>query len=200
MSIPIDPLEGIVFVSQTLERMERLIDPLNVVEPIIIVEPMRKSDIPAVMAIEKQCYPCPWQETAYYTELNNRSAVYLVARRDLKVAGFGGMWVVMDEAHITTLAVEPVHRQQKIGERLLNDLLCAAVNIGASHATLEVRESNVAAQNLYEKYGFTQAAIRRNYYADNQENAIVMWADGLRDPKFALGLYDRRLIMDSQFE
>ena len=170
---------------------------MGILTPTIIVEPMQKSDVVAVMRIEKQCYPYPWQETAYYTELNNRSATYLVARRSGEVAGFAGMWIVMDEAHITTLAVEPTLRNQRIGELLLNELLSAAVIIGASHATLEVRESNSIAQKLYQKYGFREAAIRRNYYTDNQENAIVMWAEELRDPQYGIKLYDMRLNLEN---
>ena len=161
----------------------------------LVVERMRKIDIAAVMEIESKCYPRPWQENAYYTELNNPSATYLVGRSGEKVEGFAGMWVVMDEAHLTTLAVDPLFRNKRVGEKLLNELMAAAVNIGARRATLEVRESNGPARRLYAKYGFRDAAIRRNYYTDNQENAIVMWADDLRDPKYALKLYDMRVML-----
>lgn len=157
--------------------MSIIIDPIS-------VEPMRRSDVPIVANIEKRCYATPWHENAYYTELSNRSAVYLVARLEGEVVGYCGMWVIMDEAHITTLAVDPDHRGKKIGERLLHALLEEAILHGANRATLEVREGNLIAQNLYCKYGFKNTAIRKNYYSDNQENAIVMWAEGLREPDY----------------
>jgi len=157
--------------------MAIIIDPVS-------VEPMRRADVPSVSAIERRCYPTPWHENAYYTELTNRSACYLVARLDGQVVGYAGMWVIMDEAHITTLAVDPPHQGKKIGERLLQAMLEEAILHGATRATLEVREHNYKAQNLYRKYGFREAAIRKNYYTDNQENAVVMWVDDLRDPAY----------------
>jgi ribosomal-protein-alanine N-acetyltransferase len=152
--------------------MAILIDPVS-------VEPMRRGDIQRVAGIERRCYAIPWHENAYYTELSNRSACYLVARLENDVVGYAGMWVIVDEAHITTVAVDPIHRGKKIGERLLQGLLEEAILAGATRATLEVREHNVVAQNLYRKYGFREAAIRKNYYTDNQENALVMWVDDI---------------------
>jgi len=152
--------------------MAILIDPVS-------VEPMRRGDIPSVSAIERRSYAIPWHENAYYTELSNRSACYLVARLEGQVVGYAGMWVIVDEAHITTVAVAPEQRGKKIGERLLHGLLEEAIIHGATRATLEVREHNVVAQNLYRKYGFREAAIRKNYYTDNQENALVMWVDDI---------------------
>jgi ribosomal-protein-alanine N-acetyltransferase len=158
--------------------MAILIDPVS-------VEPMRKADIQSISAIEKRCYATPWHENAYHTELTNRSACYLVARYAGEVIGYGGMWVIMDEAHITTLAVDPAHRGKKIGERILHSLLEEAIINGASRATLEVREHNQIAQGLYRKYGFREAAIRKNYYTDNQENALVMWVDDIGSSAYA---------------
>lgn len=152
--------------------MAILIDPVS-------VEPMRRGDIPFVSAIERRCYVIPWHENAYYTELSNRSACYLVARLEGCVVGYAGMWVIVDEAHITTVAVAPEQQGKKIGERLLQGLLEESILHGATRATLEVREHNVVAQNLYRKYGFREAAIRKNYYTDNQENALVMWVDDI---------------------
>jgi ribosomal-protein-alanine N-acetyltransferase len=157
--------------------MAILIDPIS-------VEPMRRSDVEAVGRIERRSYPTPWQEHAYHTEINNRSACYLVARLGGEVVGYGGMWVVMDEAHITTLAVDPEHRGKKIGERLLQGLLEEAVLMGATRAALEVRERNVIAQRLYRKYEFREAAIRKNYYSDNHENALVMWVDEIHTDRY----------------
>jgi ribosomal-protein-alanine N-acetyltransferase len=158
-----------------------------IVDPVSI-EPMRRGDVDTVSAIERRSYATPWHENAYHTELSNRSAAYFVARLDAMVIGYAGMWVIMDEAHITTLAVDLPYRGRKIGERLLQALMEEATSRGADRATLEVREHNIPAQNLYRKYGFRDAAIRKNYYTDNNENALVMWADHLRDPEYSLRL------------
>ena len=140
---------------------------------------MRPEDVPAVMVIEVECFTIPWRESAYLTELANRSAYYIVACIDSEIVGYGGQWVIMDEAHITTIGVSKRHRGRKIGERVLVALLEEAARHTARRATLEVRESNQVAQNLYRKYGFQPAAIRRGYYTDNHENALVMWVDNL---------------------
>lgn len=140
---------------------------------------MRVEDVPAVMVIELECFTVPWRESAYLTELSNRSAYYIVACIDNEIVGYGGEWVIMDEAHITTIGVAKNHRGKKIGEQVLIALLDEAVRHKARRATLEVRESNQVAQNLYRKYGFQPAAIRRGYYTDNHENALVMWVDNL---------------------
>ena len=150
----------------------------------VSIEPMLPGDLEAVARIDRRCYPSPWMSGAYLTELTNRSASYLVARLGQEVVGYAGHWVIAEEAHITTLAVEPSRQRRKIGERLLIALIEEALLEGASHITLEVRESNRPAQNLYRKYGFRAAAIRKNYYTDNGENAIVMWADEIKTPKF----------------
>lgn len=140
---------------------------------------MRTDDVSAVMVIEHECFTVPWRESAYLTELSNRSAYYIVACIDEEIVGYGGEWVIMDEAHITTIGVAAKHRGKKIGEQVLIALLEEAVGHKARRATLEVRESNEVAQNLYRKYGFQPAAIRRGYYTDNHENALVMWVDNL---------------------
>ncbi|MCE5198635.1 MAG: ribosomal protein S18-alanine N-acetyltransferase [Armatimonadota bacterium] len=143
---------------------------------------MRREDIPRVMEIERECFPTPWHESAYITELANRSAYYVVACKDGRITGFAGMWIIMDEAHITTIGVARDSRGEKIGERLLVGLLEEAIYRGAKRATLEVRQSNEVAQNLYRKYEFAPAAIRRGYYTDNHENAVVMWIDDMSAP------------------
>lgn len=140
---------------------------------------MRKEDVPSVMVIERECFAVPWRESAYLTEIANRSAYYIVACVDDEIVGYGGQWVIMDEAHITTLGVSKAYRGRKIGEQVLVALLEEAIRHSARRATLEVRESNTVAQNLYRKYGFLPAAIRRGYYTDNHENALVMWVDNL---------------------
>lgn len=158
----------------------------------IEIATMSRADVPAVMEIERKSYTCPWHENAYLTELSNSSATYIVARINGEAVGYAGMWVVMDEAHITTLAVDISLRGKKIGERLLLSLIERAVHQGAERASLEVREHNIIAQNLYSKYGFHSAALRKAYYTDNYENAVVMWVDRMRDENYRNLLATRR--------
>lgn len=146
---------------------------------VVELRQMRVDDVPRVMEIELECFATPWHESAYLTEISNRSAYYIVACVDSVVVGYGGMWVIMDESHITTLGVAKDFRGMKIGEILLVGLLEEAMRRGARRSTLEVRQSNYVAQNLYRKYGFVPAAIRRGYYTDNHENAVVMWIDNM---------------------
>lgn len=173
--------------------MAILIDP-------VVIEPMRRADVRDVAAIEKRCYPAPWHENAYYAELSNRCARYLVARLDGNIVGYGGMWVVMDEAHITTLAVDPGFRRRKIAHRLLMALLEEAVILGATRATLEVREGNIAAQTLYRKFGFHVTGVRKAYYTDNGENALVMWAEGIAEAEYAERLAALRKALYSSYD
>jgi ribosomal-protein-alanine N-acetyltransferase len=151
----------------------------------ITVSRMQMADIPHVSYLERRCYALPWNSSAYATEIGNSIAYYTVAKdRDGIVVGFAGMWVVMDEIHITTLAVDPDVRGKSVGERLLLDMLEAGMERGAHRATLEVREHNLAAHNLYLKYGFEDVAIRKKYYSDNGENAVIMWANDLFSPQY----------------
>jgi ribosomal-protein-alanine N-acetyltransferase len=148
------------------------------------IEPMERHHVTAVAQIEQACFPSHWPESAFLNELSNRCARYFVARVGNDVIGFAGMWVIMDEAHITTLAVMPQHRRKHVGERLLISLLGAARSLGARRATLEVRKSNEAALRLYDKYAFTSVGLRRGYYADTGEDALVMWVNDLWDATF----------------
>lgn len=152
--------------------------------PQLVIEPMQAEDIPEMMQIERMCFVTPWHENAFYNELHHEPACYLVAKVDGRVVGYGGMWVIMDEAHVTTLAVHPDYRRHHIGERLLLALLEVAIARRAHKATLEVRMSNIAAQNLYAKYGFQAVAIRKGYYADTQEDALIMWVSDLHTPEY----------------
>lgn len=152
----------------------------------LVFRPMRGSDIEAVSKIERQSFSSAWNTAAYITELSNPSALYIVAwePEGEKVVGYGGLWVIMDEAHITTLAVIPERRGLKIGERLLVEMLLAAQKQGATRATLEVREHNTPARRLYEKYGFEWAAVRKKYYADNNEDAHILWINDMTAPQW----------------
>jgi ribosomal-protein-alanine N-acetyltransferase len=149
----------------------------------LVIEPMQPDDLPAVHAIEVASFPTPWPPHAYRSELeSNRLAHYLVARAGDTVAAYGGMWLMVDEAHITTFAVHPAWRRQRIGERLLLAFLDLAVDRRAHEATLEVRLSNLAARKLYEKYGFRPVGLRPRYYSDDHEDALIMTTNPLQEP------------------
>jgi [ribosomal protein S18]-alanine N-acetyltransferase len=147
------------------------------------IEPMTFADIPAVHAIERASFSVPWPDDAYRNELaTNRLASYVVARTDDAVVGFAGLWVMVDEAHVTTFAVDPRWRRRGVGERMLLTLLDISVARHAREATLEVRLSNMPARRLYEKYGFRPVGIRPRYYSDNGEDALIMTTDALESP------------------
>ncbi len=144
------------------------------------IVPMTLDDIPGVHTIERSSFTVPWPDDAYRNELlTNRLASYVVARSGEEVIGFAGLWVMVDEAHVTTFAVDPGWRRRGIGERLLIALLDLAVARRAREATLEVRLSNMPARRLYEKYGFRPVGIRPRYYSDNGEDALIMTTDTL---------------------
>lgn len=148
----------------------------------VALAPMTMEDIGRVLEIERESFRTPWPADAYVHELReNRLASYIVARVDDDLVGYAGMWVILDEAHITTIAVDPRYRGQHIGERLLVGLIDAALDRSARWMTLEVRRSNGIAQALYKKYGFREIGTRKGYYSDNREDAIVMWTGNLRD-------------------
>ncbi|HDN79219.1 MAG TPA: ribosomal-protein-alanine N-acetyltransferase [Chloroflexi bacterium] len=158
---------------------------------------MRLDDLDEVMEIERAVFPMPWSLSSYRYELTqNDKGYYLVARLKGEKAeglllGYGGFWLVQDEAHICTLAVRPGWRRKGLGELILISLLDWAVALGANVATLEVRISNRPAQKLYSKYGFKIVGRRKRYYA-NQEDALIMTAYGLTSPPFQGMLRERR--------
>ncbi len=141
---------------------------------------MTNADIRAVMRIETLSFSTTWPLNAFTSEINdNRLAHYFVGRVGAEVVVYGGIWVILEESHITTIASHPDWRGKRYGEEMLLHLLREAIARGASWMTLEVRESNTVAQNLYRKYGFTVVSTRQSYYSDNNENALVMWAGHL---------------------
>jgi ribosomal-protein-alanine N-acetyltransferase len=163
------------------------------------IEQMRLDDIPAVHVIERASFAVPWPDEAYRNELStNRLATYVVARAGEDVAGFAGLWVMVDEAHITTFAVDPRWRRRGIGERLLLALLDVAVERRAREATLEVRLSNMPARRLYEKYGFRPVGIRPRYYSDNGEDALIMTTEALGSPAMRDRVASRRAALDDR--
>lgn len=145
---------------------------------------MGVKDIPYVVDIERKSFPTPWSPYAFNCELSdNEFAHYLVVvpeiQRD-KVVGYGGMWIIIDEAHITNVAIEPEYRGNNLGELLMRGLMQLAFSRNALNMTLEVRVSNTVAIKLYKKLGFIESGIRPGYYVDTNEDAIIMWKD-LRD-------------------
>ncbi|WP_166246353.1 ribosomal protein S18-alanine N-acetyltransferase [Paenibacillus turpanensis] len=139
---------------------------------------MRLGDIDEVCAIEQEAFTSPWSPSAFYNELTqNHFARYIVMEMGSMLIGYGGLWTIMDEAHITNIAVRDGFRGRKLGDRLLDELQRTAREYGMKRMTLEVRVSNLVAQSLYEKKGFRPAGLRKGYYSDNGEDALIMWAD-----------------------
>lgn len=136
---------------------------------------MTKNDIDSVYKIEEDCFADPWSKDSIRKELKNDLARYLVAELNGYVVGYVGIWIVVDEGHITNVAVHSKYRGMKIGDKLIKEIveLCKKNKLVAM--TLEVRVSNIIAQNLYKKYGFKMSGIRKEYYSDNKEDAIIMW-------------------------
>jgi [ribosomal protein S18]-alanine N-acetyltransferase len=151
--------------------------------PVLRIRPMTIADLPAIHLIERASFSTPWPPQAYRQELEtNRLAQYLVASLGDEIVAYGGLWLMVDEAHVTTFAVHPRFRRRRIGERLLLALLDLSLDRHAREATLEVRLSNLAARRLYEKYGFRPVGIRPRYYSDNQEDALIMTTEPLALP------------------
>ena len=152
----------------------------------VVVDPMQLQDVGAVHEIEQLSFRTPWPAYAFEQELKgNRLARYLVARAGDRVVGFAGVWLMVDEAHITTFGVHPDWRRQGVGRQLLLNLAELSIAIGARRMTLEVRASNEVAQALYRSFGFDVAGRRPAYYTDDGEDALVMTTPALDDPAMA---------------
>lgn len=136
---------------------------------------MQESHIPQVLEFERIVNPSPWSEKSLKSELQNSQATYFVALKKDVVIGFCGYWTVIDEAHITNVSVKQDHQKQGVGYKLMQELLKNANENGITCSTLEVRVGNVAAIRMYEKLGYKLSAVRKQYYPDNREDAIVMW-------------------------
>lgn len=175
-----------------------------------VVEPMRVEQLDQVRRIERVCFPTPWPRNAYRREiLKNERAHYLVVRTTSEqaprprrrqfplsnllfgrseardVVGYCGVWVMMDEAHITTIAVDPDYRRLGLGQLLIIQMARIALQARATRMTLEVRMSNEHAQALYRKYGFSDGGIRPRYYSDDFEDALIMRSEELGSCSFA---------------
>jgi ribosomal-protein-alanine N-acetyltransferase len=151
------------------------------------IEPMRRRHIGQVLEIERASYPRPWTMTVFHDELDQVGAghrYYVVAKLGRTVVGYGGLMFVVDEAHVTNVAVHPDHRRRGIATRLLLDLADVAVRRGCVAWTLEVRASSTGAQALYRSFGFVPAGVRAKYY-ENSEDAIVMWCHDIQELAYA---------------
>ncbi|GGI18452.1 ribosomal protein S18-alanine N-acetyltransferase [Gottfriedia solisilvae] len=139
---------------------------------------MREEDLNQIMEIEKKSFATPWTYDAFYNELHtNQFAHYVVAEVDQEIIGYCGLWVIIDEGHITNIAILPEYRGNGLGEKLLLAVIDTARELGAETLTLEVRVSNDVAKGLYRKLGFQDGGIRKSYYTDNYEDALVMWVN-----------------------
>lgn len=136
--------------------------------------PMQEGDLDQVMKIELLAFPTPWSRQSYEGELLNQFASYYVIEDASTVAAYAGIWCVFEEAHITNVAVDPLYRRQGLGRQLMEILLARAREKGAERVLLEVRPSNLAAINLYRALGFLPGGVRRGYYTDNQEDALLL--------------------------
>lgn len=188
-----------------------------------LVEPMRPEDIPAVMVIERMVYSRPWPAEAYRYELaENPKSHYYVARlkdyrprreaglkgalkrafgsaeSDESLLGYGGLWLMVDEAHVSTLAVHSDWQGRGVGALLLATLIDKAVELQAAFVTLEVRVSNLRAQTLYERYGFRRVGVRRKYYSDNNEDAFIMSTEAIDSPGYLANLEALRAGLDAR--
>ncbi len=163
------------------------------------IDTMAADDLTAVLRIEGLSFSTSWPANAFANEIrDNKLAHYFVGRLGGRIVAYGGIWVILEDSHITTIAVHPDSRGLKLGEEMLIKLLDEAIAQGASWITLEVRESNDVAQKLYRKYGFTTVSTRRGYYSDNGENALVMWAGNLKGELYGARLRVLRSALDRE--
>lgn len=137
---------------------------------------LKLEHIDSVLVIDTLCFPTPWSKESFQKEIeNNKFARYIIAKKGEVVIGYAGMWLILDEGHITNIAVHPEYRGIGAGKLLLEALIEICKIELVNSITLEVRKSNIVAQSLYKKYGFVEEGIRKEYYGDNREDAIIMW-------------------------
>ena len=151
-------------------------------EEITQIRPLQIEEIDELLEIEQMSFSTPWSREAFLSELlQNNLAHYFGCWRGDKLIGYAGMWLIIDEAHITNVAVHPDFRNQRIGELIMRYLIAVALSNGAYKMTLEVRPSNLSAQTLYKRLGFESVGRRKGYYTDTNEDAIIMWMDLVKE-------------------
>jgi len=141
----------------------------------LTIRRMKHDDLDSVLNVEKKSFITPWSKLMFLDELENIRARYFVAEVSGIIVGYAGFWIIMDEGHITNIAVDPSFRRMKIGSRLLEKIIETARENEVRALTLEVRKSNAAAISMYKKFGFKVEGIRKNYYSDTHEDAYIMW-------------------------
>jgi ribosomal-protein-alanine N-acetyltransferase len=162
------------------------------------ISPMKRRDLREIMPIEQGAYPKPWSRSVFEGELDRARTGdrhYIVARAGRELVGYAGLWFVADpagdQAHVTNIVVAPAHRRRGVGTRLMLELADVVVGRGCVAWTLEVRVSSTGAQELYRRFGFAPAGVRRRYY-ENTEDAIVMWCEDVQSPEYAERLAELR--------
>lgn len=145
----------------------------------VTVDKMTKKDLDGVCIVENDCFPDPWSKNSFINELKNEITKYFVVKVDDEIAGYIGAWFIIDEAHITNVAIKSKFRGQGLSNKLIETLIEECLQNRIKAITLEVRKSNVVAQSLYQKFGFIKSGIRKEYYSDNREDALIMWKQGL---------------------
>jgi ribosomal-protein-alanine N-acetyltransferase len=153
---------------------------------VITIRPFTPADVPGAVALEESAGFGTWSEKVFRDELAAENRIYLVADDGHRLAGFGGVMVVGEEAHVTNLLVALERRRQGVAGRLLSGLVRRAVEFGARHITLEVRSRNAAARALYGKLGLVPVGVRRGFYGD--DDALILWAHDIDHPEFLEGL------------
>ena len=138
-------------------------------------------DAEGVARVERESFPTPWSREDFWREASNDFACYIVALDDMEIIGFAGCWISFEEAQVTNIALTSAQRGRGLGKDLMTRLMCAAAARGAERMTLEVRPSNTSALRLYERLGFAAIGVRKKYYQDNDEDAILMWHTKLKE-------------------
>lgn len=141
----------------------------------IIIRSMDSQDIFSVLEVEKRSFTIPWSEEMFRIELQNPNCLYFVAEISNVIVGYVGLWIIVDEGHISSIAVDPSYRRLKIGRALMQNIFDIAQKKQLKGLTLEVRASNIGAIELYKSFGFKTEGRREAYYSDNQEDALIMW-------------------------
>lgn len=150
----------------------------------LVIRPATVADVKAIAEIEKICFAVPWSEDSIAKELSsNDMAHYIVAEFEGLVVGYAGMWQILDEGHITNVAVRPEHRGQHIASTIIAVMIELGAHFGIVRYTLEVRSSNEAAKALYRSFNFKESGLRKGYYEDNGEDAVIMWLDPYQPAK-----------------
>lgn len=173
-------------------------------EPLAVqIVPMRRRHLRAVVKIEAKVYPRPWSHSLFVSELALRSTrAYFVAKVGRDIVGYAGLMMSMTDGHVTTIAVDPAWHRHGIGTRLLLALAREGIEREATALTLEVRLSNKGAQDMYKRFGFTAVGVRKGYYGDTGEDALVMWAYHVADAEYSqlLDALERRVPGTTTFE